>query len=157
MSGVEPLTYRVWTDRSNQLSYIAIWLRGQDSNVRPSGYEPDELPNCSTPHQSVDVVYYLFTRLSTVFPSAAPLILSIWRILSRSLLFYIAKLSNCYHFIPQNRSARRFDYISVILPHYIAILRGLNLYIVPIFTLLNNTYFATIGIDLISLAKKRGK
>jgi hypothetical protein len=24
-------------------------LRGQDSNLRPSGYEPDELPGCSTP------------------------------------------------------------------------------------------------------------
>ena len=23
--------------------------RGQDLNLRPSGYEPDELPNCSTP------------------------------------------------------------------------------------------------------------
>jgi len=28
-----------------------LWLRGLDLNQGPSGYEPDELPDCSTPRE----------------------------------------------------------------------------------------------------------
>ena len=33
----------------NQNLKFNNWLRGTDLNRRPSGYEPDELPDCSTP------------------------------------------------------------------------------------------------------------
>ena len=38
--------------KKNPLTFLVggyDWLRGQDLNLRPSGYEPDELPGCSTP------------------------------------------------------------------------------------------------------------
>ena len=27
---------------------VLLWVQGRDLNPRPPGYEPDELPNCST-------------------------------------------------------------------------------------------------------------
>jgi hypothetical protein len=34
-----------------RLVRLEIWLRGRDLNPRPLGYEPNELPDCSTPRQ----------------------------------------------------------------------------------------------------------
>jgi hypothetical protein len=33
-----------------RLRNTPVWLRGVDLNHRPLGYEPNELPDCSTPH-----------------------------------------------------------------------------------------------------------
>ena len=34
----------------SRLESSVFWLRGLDLNQRPLGYEPNELPGCSTPH-----------------------------------------------------------------------------------------------------------
>ena len=44
--------------------FALLELRGQDLNLRPLGYEPSELPNCSTPRYDY--------KLTTGWRSAAP-------------------------------------------------------------------------------------
>ena len=44
---------RIFSPLLYQLSYLGIKLRGKDLNQRPPGYEPDELPDCSTPRYEI--------------------------------------------------------------------------------------------------------
>ena len=57
-----------WKTR-NEFSFRVLYGSGGGTwTSRPSGYEPDELPNCSTPHQ-VCLLYYGQFVLSTVLHS----------------------------------------------------------------------------------------
>ena len=54
-------SYRAANERTGRTSVrpVLIPLRGQDLNLRPLGYEPSELTNCSTPRRSSRVTQCL--------------------------------------------------------------------------------------------------
>ena len=65
-TGIEPVTrgfsvlcstnWAIWASykrRARDVCFVLFKLRGQDLNLWPSGYEPDELPDCSIPRYEV--------------------------------------------------------------------------------------------------------
>ena len=44
---------------TQKINNSASWLRGEDLNLWPSGYEPDELPGCSTPRQRSYTLHFI--------------------------------------------------------------------------------------------------
>ena len=53
----------------NGMEWNGLTDRTEDLNLRPSGYEPDELPDCSTPRQD---------RIHTGFAAGAVQQISTW-------------------------------------------------------------------------------
>ncbi len=54
--GIHPANFK--QIENSDRNHCGNWLRGLDLNQRPSGYEPDELPGCSTPRQCYQCIAF---------------------------------------------------------------------------------------------------
>ena len=66
LTGFEPVISCVTGRRDNPYT-IGPLLREQDLNLRPSGYEPDELPSCSTPRQIITIKLYAVLTIFRIY------------------------------------------------------------------------------------------
>ena len=67
--GHKPLTTKNFNNKNTPDGAFLLlnWLRGMDLNHRPSGYEPDELPDCSTPRWC-SAFYHIFYGCQIFLP-----------------------------------------------------------------------------------------
>ncbi len=87
-----------------------VWLRGPDLNQRPSGYEPDELPGCSTPRylDYFDIIAQqdMFVKKNfqknkinlSFYINFMPETLKIYHIISRGKSVFM-RICPCLHFV----------------------------------------------------------
>ena len=91
MEDFKPVFYIIGLDRGynnpTAAPLIAVnWLRGSDLNGRPSGYEPDELPSCSTPLRLLYPNLRLRTNWNVLKPEEIMLILGVCHRVDQHLL-----------------------------------------------------------------------
>ena len=82
-----------WVFRCNIFFGCTTWLREPDLNQRPSGYEPDELPNCSIPRYMRCPYSYI------IIPYIIPFVKGYFYFTGKACVF--GRLLCCFCIFPQ--------------------------------------------------------